>query len=634
MIILWNKLKGAGGSGGGKIPSQEGQEGKVLSTNGEQLEWVEGYKPNLFGIKTESVVDLENIPQKNWACISYDTQKKLAKADVPTAYEFIETKYKNVDGAMSEATLAGGKIQLYFNGYYYWTDGDEIKRSQYVDLSSSETWVDNIGWNSNLFLLEFDNVTYIVVIGGSYIYLLDTTGTVVKTEQIATVDHILPVLNQKIIVINNTGYVVYVASPYSVQLKIIKIQNDLTISEIFSLDSDSAGGVDTTFYKGITPSLSNASENFNSFVNAVSCGFNNKIYWARAGLVFWYDLETNTYDYYENILPYGCEVYYDYGSKYRDWGFRLFVYNEKLSILSVSSDGKTLYLMQLNNSSWELVKTIDISSNPIYTETFSNNICGLALINGYFNFIVIDRNNTQTYKDYKTTNFDVFDKDTIITGFTSANRLSDLIYNDDKKEYIYTNMLGQYVYTAYVLTVYTDTINGIDIKYYKNGDWKICTPDIAVGNDDNLQSVYEYLGYLNYWWIDTTNEQITLQRNSNLWTMMYVGDDYEDSSLPSGNYLPSKTLAEIIEIDTASITIANIKPNKNYIFTNNAITDITLTACEQFMEETTIQFTTGSSAPTLTDNSGLVWFGGIPTLQANTTYVIVIFNKQAFYQEN
>ena len=95
-----------------------------------------------------------------------------------------------------------------------------------------------------------------------------------------------------------------------------------------------------------------------------------------------------------------------------------------------------------------------------------------------------------------------------------------------------------------------------------------------------------------------------------------------------------KQKAETIEIDTATITIANIQPNKNYVFTNNAITDITLTACETSMEETTIQFTTGTSAPTLTDNSGLVWFGGIPTLLPNTTYVIVIFNKQAFYQEN
>ena len=107
-----------------------------------------------------------------------------------------------------------------------------------------------------------------------------------------------------------------------------------------------------------------------------------------------------------------------------------------------------------------------------------------------------------------------------------------------------------------------------------------------------------------------------------------------NGNLTAIDLTPYKLKAETIEIDTASITIANIQPNKNYVFTNNAITDITLTACETSLEETTIQFTTGSSAPTLTDNSGLVWFGGIPTLQANTTYVIVIFNKQAFYQEN
>lgn len=89
-----------------------------------------------------------------------------------------------------------------------------------------------------------------------------------------------------------------------------------------------------------------------------------------------------------------------------------------------------------------------------------------------------------------------------------------------------------------------------------------------------------------------------------------------------------------VTISDASVTIAEVKANTNYIFSNANITGITLTACETSLEESTIQFTTGSSAPTLTDNSGLVWFDGIPTLLPNTTYVIVIFNKQAFYQEN
>lgn len=106
-----------------------------------------------------------------------------------------------------------------------------------------------------------------------------------------------------------------------------------------------------------------------------------------------------------------------------------------------------------------------------------------------------------------------------------------------------------------------------------------------------------------------------------------------NGNLSAIDLTPYKLKAETVTIDSATPSLS-IQPNKNYVFTNNAITDITLTACETSMEETTIQFTTGSNEPSLHDTSGLVWFSGIPILQANTTYVIVIFNKQAFYQEN
>lgn len=95
-----------------------------------------------------------------------------------------------------------------------------------------------------------------------------------------------------------------------------------------------------------------------------------------------------------------------------------------------------------------------------------------------------------------------------------------------------------------------------------------------------------------------------------------------------------RTKAETITIDTASITISEIKANANYVFSNNAITDITLTACETSFEETTIEFSTGGSAPTLTDNSGITWVdGSAPTLNASKSYIIVIFNKLGFVKE-
>lgn len=94
-----------------------------------------------------------------------------------------------------------------------------------------------------------------------------------------------------------------------------------------------------------------------------------------------------------------------------------------------------------------------------------------------------------------------------------------------------------------------------------------------------------------------------------------------------------KEKAETITIDTASVTITNVQANKNYVFTNNTLTDITFTACETSFEETSINFTTGNSAPTFTDNANIKWFGGIPEMKTNTTYTIVIFNKQAYWQD-
>lgn len=108
-----------------------------------------------------------------------------------------------------------------------------------------------------------------------------------------------------------------------------------------------------------------------------------------------------------------------------------------------------------------------------------------------------------------------------------------------------------------------------------------------------------------------------------------------NGNLSAIDLTPYKLKAETITIDTASITIAEIKANKNYVFSNNAITNITLTACETSFEETSIEFSTGNSAPTLTDNSGITWVdeGATPVLSANKSYIIVIFNKLGFIRE-
>ena len=86
-------------------------------------------------------------------------------------------------------------------------------------------------------------------------------------------------------------------------------------------------------------------------------------------------------------------------------------------------------------------------------------------------------------------------------------------------------------------------------------------------------------------------------------------------------------------ITDASVSLA-LEANKNYVLTNTAITDITLSSCETSYQETTIQFTTGATAPSLTDSSGISWVDySAPVLQANKTYIICIWNKKGFYKE-
>ena len=115
--------------------------------------------------------------------------------------------------------------------------------------------------------------------------------------------------------------------------------------------------------------------------------------------------------------------------------------------------------------------------------------------------------------------------------------------------------------------------------------------------------------------------------------ILYLYQDTELIQIPDIDLSNYKLKATTTTIDTASVTVSEIKANTNYVFSNNAITDITLSGCETSFEETSINFTTGSSAPTFTDNANIKWFGGVPEMKANTTYTIVIFNKQAYWQE-
>ena len=104
-----------------------------------------------------------------------------------------------------------------------------------------------------------------------------------------------------------------------------------------------------------------------------------------------------------------------------------------------------------------------------------------------------------------------------------------------------------------------------------------------------------------------------------------------NGNLSAVDLTPYQEKAETITIADTSYTIAEIKANANYVF-SNALTALTFTACETSFEETSIEFIAGTGF-SLTDNSGITWVDGTPTFTEGSNYLILIFNNLAFIRE-
>lgn len=275
-----------------------------------------------------------------------------------------------------------------------------------------------------------------------------------------------------------------------------------------------------------------------------------------------------------------------------------------------------------------------ISNQEIYQEKVND--LAMIFING------IDSNNNNKllifFLPYNN-NSSISSDDTNIIYYGN-----DTYYNNDisriafdKSKLIY-NYNYDYYYISFDKILYTDKYiinnNEINISYYKNGESETKIV-LGTSQNTNIDTVTEYLGYNPYFVLDNTlnDESVQLPINTNLWTYMFVGDDYIETDFADGNSTRLLPQAEEIIDSSASVSL-DVLPNKNYKFTNNAITDITLNSCQDSPIETTITFSTGNSAPTLTDNSSITWVdGATPILNANSNYIILIWNKIGFIRE-
>lgn len=564
---------------------------------------------NLFDIKTIS----EPIIQKGWSCISYPTQNKLDKADVPTAYDFLKDRLDNADITISnwQSLYFNNSIRSFIvdnNLLIFNRSNNNLYKCEIGNISDSSTWTQinlssRVGFDPN----NEDNYKMLITDKIVCFYL----------SEYNTNYNLLIILNRQTleevkIINNSTGsspqyislvkdYVYYTINNNTYRFLNTTVANDINPELLVSeQDIRLVFKFDGTYYYYIRREGGyprkwwvNKTVDFSTIIPIGRLsGYGPDAYKCN----FTYDNNGNLY----NLLPNGqirksknIETWSGYGTE--SWEDTTLDFTNYGSSYQASSDIANIFK---NQNGFIIEYTLQ-----------DTGYCSLLYTTDMINF--------QSIKN-KVSNNDIY--------FTDTNGN-------------YANYGG---YTLYfsdpiaVKTDYTDTINGIDIKYYKNGDWKICTPDIAVGNDDNLQDVFEFLGYLNYWWIDTANEQITLQRNSNMWTMMYVGDDYEDDSLPSGNatrLLPQKNYIE----DTTKTNVLFdedniIQPNTDYVFGSLTSLEFDTDSYNKNQLETTIQFTAGTGF-TFTDNSGITWVDGTPTFTIGKTYLVLIVNNLTFIRE-
>ena len=648
-----------------------------LILNGKEYTEIENEQPNLYDIKT---LEQKESNKEGWACISKTTRQDLAKADVPTLYNNIKTKYYDCDTAPSSSytTLLSGNFLNYTlcidDTYIYATNTDRNQQPTYLKRTLKSIFPTTDWENTNIDITELNGYKPIEV--GSNLIIFQS-----KRQ-------------------NQTNKIyIYKKSDLSF-IKSIDIKNNTSDRNSAVIHLLKVNGNKTFFlsYKTVNDNyvLSKMDDNISaneiilrndliSNIGLPAYDESNNTFW------FWYNnYICKSSDEFQTIESVKSSTY-SYGMNYFP---SVYIKDDVIMFTSMDNYGTSSFYSVNSGITWDNVKN-----------SYGNNIkvACLPYFDGETLYAQVwdDGYDTHIYKSTDLKTFTSF-----MSTQTAGTVTAKIIYEPTMDTLFLCEYGGGVKYLSIIKTIYTDTyiVNGssVNVNYYKYDDFKICLPDNT--NDTNLATVYNYLGYYNYYRLNIDNETISLPRNNNLYSMMYVGDNYiEEFSNIDGEYSPFATKSEIptkisdlqndsgftsntgtvtsvrvqagtgltssqstaqsqtldttigidsgyklptnvewdgkesypttVTISTASISLA-IEGNKNYILDNADITDITISSCETSYQETTIQITTGATAPTLTDSSGITWIdGSAPILQANMNYLILIWNKKGFVRE-
>lgn len=536
---------------------------------------------NLYDIKVMS----QAIADKGWACLSHTTRKDIAKADVPTLYNDILAKYDSMPESMPSSPTQGFSIYnatvKYFKGKYWFVSSNHLHYNtvlnddaSLVTISESNFGNGSISWpliaGNNILLGCFSQNWYKITDVGEY-------ATITAPESLGEygVTDFFTYIDD--------GYI-YITIPFdNYYYSIWRIADNASATEIelvatFSHKVRSLCKKGDTWYivcdDGVY-TTTNLADTTSWELKKSSSGYNGN----------WVTI----------LYSEDADKFIIFG-----WGNDQYIYTS-----TDDFDNVTEILLNFNQRDSIPV----LVGNTIYTQG-----------RGYQVYYLAYQTLDNLSQNWNTVEF--------------SYEFSCLYYGN--KTLIITNQNSEMWYYPFGKNMSTDTyvINGtsVAINYYNADGFKICIADGGT-NDTNLATVYSYMGYYNYYRLDTGNETLSLPRNSNLWTFMYVGDNYEDSNLPSGNTTRLLPQAEIISDSSASVSLA-VKGNKDYQLTNSALSSLTISSCEDSQLGTTIRFNSGATATTITDSASIDWIdGATPIPSASKTCLIFIWNKTGFYKE-
>ena len=450
-------------------------------------------KNQIAGGGTE-LYDIEILSQANaqegWAYICKSARQDLAKASVPTVYDDISVKYSGADTEDTYSTTPTyignycvyNGLQACNDGYLYSTGGHTN------DWKLTRTRIDKIQNGERKDWEALGTTSQVVKLAEGYPYRVGTNLICSVEKDTNNVVRIYKKSDMSIIretSLNNTNN--------TVGIYLLKINGKDTFILSYGVTADGSTKYHIDMLEDVAnPTIVDCGDSFSNFIKRpVYIESENKLCFSMGSYI--YKADTDFSNMTQKVS--GSTHLYRIGSTI-------------ITSPTLTYPTKTYKRSLDNGENWSNVTSGFMPNTTIH-------YCDGSKFYGF------DYNDKNIYTSTDLVNF------TLISSITSGNRKSFTFVQDTV---IFTRDYEVY-YIGKNKKIYTDdyTIEGntVSINYYKNGDFKICVPDTT--NDTNLESVYASVGHYDYFRLDTTNQTVSLPRQSTLYSAMYVSDDYRDT---------------------------------------------------------------------------------------------------------